>query len=174
MEDLLSDATLSPKHANKISIIHDSATRLLNLINRILEFRKTETQNRKLSVAKGDLGQLVQEVGLRYKELNPNNKVNYHIHIETEDTEIFYDADMITIILDNLMSNAAKYTSEGDITLSLRSVEENQIKYTEISVCDTGHGIDAEALPHIFDRYYQAKANIRHRVRESGSLWSKV
>lgn len=55
---------------------------------------------------------MVQEVGLRYKELNPNNKVNYHIHIETEDTEIFYDADMITIILDNLMSNAAKYTSE--------------------------------------------------------------
>lgn len=85
LEDLLSDATLSPKHANKISIIHDSATRLLNLINRILEFRKTETQNRKLSVVKGDLGQLVQEVGLRYKELNPNNKVNYHIHIETED-----------------------------------------------------------------------------------------
>ena len=165
LEDLLSDATLSPKHANKISIIHDSATRLLNLINRILEFRKTETQNRKLSVAKGDLGQLVQEVGLRYKELNPNNKVNYHIHIETEDTEIFYDADMITIILDNLMSNAAKYTSEGDITLSLRSVEENQIKYTEISVCDTGHGIDAEALPHIFDRYYQAKS----KYQASGS-----
>lgn len=161
LEDLLSDATLSPKHANKISIIHDSATRLLNLINRILEFRKTETQNRKLSVAKGNLGQLVQEVGLRYKELNPNNKVNYHIHIETRETEIFYDADMITIILDNLMSNAAKYTSEGDITLSLRSVEENQIKYTEISVSDTGHGIDAEALPHIFDRYYQAKSKFQ-------------
>lgn len=161
LEDLLSDATLSPKHANKISIIHDSATRLLNLINRILEFRKTETQNRKLSVAKGNLGQLVQEVGLRYKELNPNNKVNYHIYIETRETEIFYDADMITIILDNLMSNAAKYTSEGDITLSLRSVEENQIKYTEISVSDTGHGIDAEALPHIFDRYYQAKSKFQ-------------
>lgn len=108
---------------------------------------------------------MVQEVGLRYKELNPNNKVNYHIHIETEDTEIFYDADMITIILDNLMSNAAKYTSEGDITLSLRSVEENQIKYTEISVSDTGHGIDAEALPHIFDRYYQAKS----KYQASGS-----
>ena len=104
-------------------------------------------------------------MGLRYKELNPNNKVNYHIHIETEDTEIFYDADMITIILDNLMSNAAKYTSEGDITLSLRSVEENQIKYTEISVSDTGHGIDAEALPHIFDRYYQAKS----KYQASGS-----
>ena len=165
LEDLLSDDTLSPKHANKISIIHDSATRLLNLINRILEFRKTETQNRKLSVAKGNLAQLIQEVGLRYKELNPNNQVNYHVRIETEETEIFYDADMITIILDNLMSNAAKYTSKGTITLSLRSVEENQIKYTEISVSDTGHGIDAEALPYIFDRYYQAKS----KYQASGS-----
>lgn len=161
LEDLLSDAALSPKHANKISIVHDSATRLLNLVNRLLEFRKTETQNRKLSVAKGNLGQLVQEVGLRYKELNSNDKVNYHIHIGTDDTEIFHDAEIITIILDNLMSNAAKYTSEGDITLSLRSVEENQVKYTEISVSDTGHGIDAESLPHIFDRYYQAKSKFQ-------------
>lgn len=165
LEDLLSDATLSPKHANKISIIHDSATRLLNLINRILEFRKTETQNRKLTVARGDLAQLVQEVGLRYKELNPNKKVDYHIHIETKDTELFYDVDMVTIILDNLLSNAAKYTSEGDITLTLRSVEDMQIKYTEISVSDTGHGIEAETLPHIFDRYYQAKS----KYQASGS-----
>ncbi|WP_455673814.1 hybrid sensor histidine kinase/response regulator transcription factor [Phocaeicola sp.] len=165
LEDLLSDTTLSPKHANKISIIHDSATRLLNLINRILEFRKTETQNRRLSVAKGDLGQLVQEVGLRYKELNPNPRVNYHIHIETNETQLFFDADMITIILDNLLSNAAKYTSQGDITLTLRTVEENLIKYTEISVGDTGHGILPDALPHIFDRYYQAKS----KYQASGS-----
>lgn len=165
LEDLLSDTTLSPKHANKISIIHDSATRLLNLINRILEFRKTETQNRKLAVCKGNLAQLVQEVGLKYKELNPNNQVSYHIHIETQETELFYDAEMMTIILDNLLSNATKYTAEGSITLTMRSVEEAQIKYTEISVSDTGHGIDAEALPHIFDRYYQAKS----KYQASGS-----
>lgn len=165
LEDLLDDSTLSPKHANKISIIHDSANRLLNLINRILEFRKTETQNRKLSVAKEDISQLIQEIGLRYKELNPNSKVEYHICIETRETELFFDADMITIILDNLLSNAAKYTSEGSITLALRSVEEAQIRYTEISVSDTGHGIDAESLPHIFDRYYQAKS----KYQASGS-----
>ena len=103
---------------------------------------------------------------MRYKELNPNNKVAYHIHIETEDAELFYDADMVTIILDNLLSNAVKYTSEGEITLTLRSVEEMQIKYTEISVKDTGHGIDPEALPHIFDRYYQAKG--KHQASGTG------
>lgn len=161
LEDLLSDITLSPKHTNKINIIHESATRLLNLINRILEFRKTETQNRKLSVSKGNLAQLIQEIGLRYKELNPNKKVAFHINIETKETELFFDADMITIILDNLLSNASKYTSEGSVTLALRSIEKDLIKYTEISVSDTGHGIDSEALPHIFDRYYQAKSKFQ-------------
>lgn len=46
LEDLLADKTLSPRQANKISIIRDSANRLLNLINQILEFRKTETENK--------------------------------------------------------------------------------------------------------------------------------
>ena len=166
LEDLLSDNSLSPQYANKISIIHDSATRLLNLINGILEFRKTETQNRKLSVARGDLSELVQEIGLRYKELNRNSKVNFHVHIETEDTQLFYDADMLTTILNNLLSNAAKYTSEGNITLTLDSVEESGVKYTEISVSDTGHGISPEALPHIFERYYQA--NSKYQAPGSG------
>lgn len=166
LEDLLSDSSLSPKHANRISIIHDSAARLLNLINSILEFRKTETQNRKLSVARGDLSELVQEVGLRYKELNRNPKVHFHVRIETEETQLFYDADMLTTILNNLLSNAAKYTSEGDITLALSSVEESGVKYTEISVSDTGHGISPEALPHIFERYYQA--NSKHQASGSG------
>lgn len=166
LEDLLSDNSLSPKHANKISIIHDSAARLLNLINGILEFRKTETQNRKLSVARGDLSELVQEIGLRYKELNHNPKVNFHVCIDTEETQLFYDADMLTTILNNLLSNAAKYTSEGDITLTLAAVEESGVKYTEISVSDTGHGIAPEALPHIFERYYQA--NSQYQASGSG------
>ena len=166
LEDLLSDKTLAPKHNHKINIIHESSLRLLNLINQILEFRKTETQNRKLSVAKGNIANLIQEVGIKYKELNQNDKVTYHIHIDTDATELYFDADMIMMILDNLMSNAAKYTSEGDIHLRLQSIEENLIKYTEISVSDTGHGISAQALPHIFDRYYQAKG--KHQASGSG------
>ena len=166
LEDLLGDPTLSAKHNKKISIIHKSSLRLLDLINHILEFRKTQTQNRKLSVTKGDISYLVQEIGLKYKELNQNPDVSYHTKIETEDTELFFDIDMINMILDNLMSNAGKYTSKGDICLRLRSVEENLLKYTEISVSDTGYGIAPEALPHIFERYYQA--NSEYQASGSG------
>lgn len=161
LEDLLGDQTLSSKHYKKISIIHNSSLRLLDLINHILEFRKTQTQNRKLSVTKGNIGHLLQEIGLKYKELNQNPEVKYHTEIGTEETELFFDEDMITMILDNLMSNAAKYTSKGDICLQLRSIEENQLKYTELSVSDTGHGIASNALPHIFDRYYQANSEFQ-------------
>ena len=55
------------------------------------------------------------------------------------------------------MSNALKYTSEGEITLSINSYEDNNIKYTTISVEDTGHGISKESLNHIFERYYQGQ-----------------
>ena len=103
---------------------------------------------------------------MKYKELNQNPDVSYHTKIETEDTELFFDIDMINMILDNLMSNAGKYTSKGDICLRLRSVEENQLKYTEISVSDTGYGIAPEALPHIFERYYQA--NSEYQASGSG------
>lgn len=166
LEDLLSDATLSPAHSNKIHIIHDSSTRLLNLINRILEFRKTETQNRKLLITKGNLTQLIQETGLRYKELNRNPKIKFNISIRTEVNELFFDAEILTIIMDNLLSNAIKYTSQGEITLSLSSTEEADVKYTVISISDTGHGINSEALPHIFDRYYQV--NSKYQASGSG------
>jgi signal transduction histidine kinase/DNA-binding response OmpR family regulator len=158
LEDLLNDTNLPVHYNSKIKLIHDSASRLLNLINQMLEFRKTETQNRRLTVAKGDLGNLVTEVGLRYKELNRNDKVKIHVAIETEATALYFDADVITTILNNLLSNAVKYTPEGEIRLTLSSVAEKDKQYTEIRVSDTGYGINPQDLPHIFDRYYQAKS----------------
>ena len=67
LEDLINDPKIPAFYGNKIKVIHSSALRLLNLINQILEFRKTETQNRKLTVAKGNLSSLVTETGLRIK-----------------------------------------------------------------------------------------------------------
>lgn len=155
LEDLNLDKTLSEKHSARISAIYKSATRLLNLINQILEFRRTETQNKKLSVKKDNLVKLIQEIGLKYKELNSKKNVSFHIIIEEGDYIIYYDADIIATILENLISNALKYTEKGSITLTLRNVDEQAIKYTEIEVKDTGKGIHPDSLPKIFNRYYQ-------------------
>ncbi len=166
LEDLINDPNVPAFYSSKIKVIHSSAIRLLNLINQILEFCKTETQNRKLTVAKGNLGSLVTETGLRYKKLNRNSKVMFHIHIDTTETKLYFDTDIVSTILNNLLSNAIKYTPEGEIRLTMRSVAEEENRYTEIAVSDTGYGIDAEALPHIFDRYYQVKG--KHQASGTG------
>lgn len=157
LEDLQEDKDLLPHQQKKISIIHNSAIRLLNLINQILEFRKTETQNKKLCVSKDNLAALVTEVGLKYKELNPKKNIEFNIAIESDPLPLYFDKEIITIILDNLISNAIKYTEKGYINISLYTIRKNNTDYAEIRVSDTGQGIPSEELPHIFERYYQAK-----------------
>lgn len=166
LEDLVNDVHLPETYSQKIKMIHNSALRLLNLINQILEFRKTETQNRKLTVSKGNLSNLVTEIALRYKELNRNEKVEIRMDIDQFEQKVWFDADVIQTIINNLLSNAVKYTPEGEIRLSLHKIEGADSQYIEITVSDTGYGIDEKALPHIFDRYYQAEG--KHQASGSG------
>ncbi|WP_221657916.1 hybrid sensor histidine kinase/response regulator transcription factor [Bacteroides salyersiae] len=158
LEDLQQDTELLPRQHKKISVIHNSAIRLLNLINQILEFRKTETQNKKLRVCKENLSTLITEIGLRYKELNRKENIKFKISVESDPISLYFDREIITMILDNLISNAIKYTEKGEISISLYTVRRSDTDYVEIKVSDTGQGISPDELPHIFDRYYQAKS----------------
>ena len=155
LEDLVKSNTLSSKDHHRISVIHQSAVQLLNLINQILDFRKTETQNKRLCVTKGNLTNTVYEVGLKYKELNSKPDIQILIEAEEENMFLFFDKEIITMILDNLISNALKYTDKGYIRIRTEWVTENGIRYAQLSVEDTGYGIGKEALAHIFERYYQ-------------------
>lgn len=163
LEDLMEDKEIAERVHHKIGCIHASAERLLNLINDILEFRKTQTQNRKLTVAKTNLGTLVREIGVRFKDLNQNSRLNIRLNIQTGVPELYFDSEVINTVINNLMSNAIKYTPEGSITLSLTMPEDNTVA---IAVEDTGYGIDKDALPHICDRYYQENGN--HQASGTG------
>lgn len=163
LEDLMEDKEIAERVHHKIGCIHASAERLLNLINDILEFRKTQTQNRKLTVAKANLGAFVREIGGRFKDLNQNSRLNIRLNIKTGVPELYFDSEVINTVINNLMSNAIKYTPEGSITLSLTMPEDNTVA---IAVEDTGYGIDKDALPHICDRYYQENGN--HQASGTG------
>lgn len=157
LEDLADDKKIPEVYRSKINSIHGSAMRLLNLINQLLEFRKTETNHRQLIVCKGNLTGLVTEIGLRYKELNCNPDVKIQIKTGELPIQIYYDPEIITTILNNLLSNAIKYTHHGEIIISLSCGNETSGNYAIISVSDTGCGIEPDELPHIFERYYQGK-----------------
>ena len=166
LEDLMADSRLPEVLVKKVKSIHASSERLLNLINEILEFRKTETQNRRLTVAHSDIKAFVKEIGDRFKDLNRNPQVSINVNMPEQQTvDIYFDSEIISTVLNNLMSNAIKYTPKGNIDLTLSCIYGNtnteeradSLQKIVISVKDTGYGISKKALPHIYDRYYQAK-----------------
>ena len=163
LEDLSIDTTLSNSSRKKLELVTKNAHRLRDLVNEILEFRKTETQNRRLTVARGNLGQFVREQVLNFKELNRNPQVIVVDKISPSLPDIYFDSEVITTILSNLLSNAQKYTERGSITVRVALDDGDTVS---ISVSDTGYGIAAEALPHIFDRYYQAEGG--HQASGTG------
>ena len=167
LEDLLHDVesgTAAPRTSlNTLRLIHQNAERLRSLIGQIMEFRKTETQNRRLTVARGDLGQFVREMVLNYDGLNRNPHVAIRADIAAGLPAVYFDSEVVTTVVTNLLSNAVKYTEQGSITVSVGTTDGQWI---DISVADTGYGIAADALPHIFERYYQAKGS--HQASGTG------
>lgn len=77
--------------------------------------------------------------------------------------KVYFDSEVISTVLNNLLSNAVKYTEEGSINVTTRATDDEKIL---IDVADTGYGIAPEALPPIFDRYYQAKGS--HQASGTG------
>lgn len=165
LEDLMADSRLPEVLAKKVKSIHASSERLLNLINEILEFRKTETQNRRLTVAHSDIKAFVKEIGDRFKDLNRNPQVSINVNMPEQQTvDIYFDSEIVSTVLNNLMSNAIKYTPKGNIDLTLSCIygktatgDQEALQKVSISVKDSGYGISKSAIPHVFDRYYQAK-----------------
>lgn len=166
LEDLSKDLQLDETYRQKTGVIYQNARRLLSLVNQLLDFRKTETQNKELTVAQHDLNKEVVDIVSRFKNLNRNSSLAFVTRFDAERTLLFYDKEVITTILNNLLSNALKYTPEGTITVSVGSTVKNGTHFTAVSVKDTGYGIEAEALPHIFERYYQAKG--KHQASGTG------
>ncbi len=162
IDDLMEDRDLTQQSRRRVAMIQKSAERLRSLINEILEFRKTETQNRRLTVAHGDIGQFIREICLNYKELNRNPKVQFVCHVADDLPSVWFDSEIVTTVMINLLSNAIKYTDEGSITTRVEASEGT----LRVSVADTGYGIAPEALPHIFERYYQAKGS--HQASGTG------
>ena len=82
---MMGSRTLTRKDRHRIAVIHQSAIRLLELVNQILDFRTTETQTKKLCVCRENIAELVYEIGLKYKELNKNSQIKIQIHTDAEE-----------------------------------------------------------------------------------------
>ena len=151
LEDLINENE-NEKVKEKLSLIHRNAQQLLTLVNQMMDVRKAEVSTRQLNPMRGNLASVVAETGLRFKELNHNPDVSLIITTDSHTPDSLFDREAVVTILNNLLSNAFKYTERGEIRLTL---EQNSDKAV-ITVADTGFGIPSSSLAHIFDPYTQA------------------
>ena len=140
---------------NQLEYIQRNANRLLHLVNQLMDYRRAELGVFELKAKKGNAHQLIQDNFLFYDKLARHKKITYTLHSELEDKEVLFDANYLELIVNNLLSNAFKYTESGQsITVTLK--EENG--WLLLQVSDTGRGIPINKPGKIFERFYQIES----------------
>lgn len=163
----LSDATAR----QKLSSIYRHALDLLALVNQLLDFRKLEMGGEKLHLMNGDMVEFVRQVYLSFRELAMEKECTFGFDLpETENLFLYFDRDKMHKVLNNLLSNAFKFTPRGGtVTMEVRKTTgEDGRNYVQITVTDTGIGIEPSELPHIFERFYQVEKDLHSEKPGSG------
>jgi signal transduction histidine kinase/ligand-binding sensor domain-containing protein/DNA-binding response OmpR family regulator len=144
---------------SQLATIKRNGKRLLNLVNQLLDFRKMEYNELKLSLKQGDIIKFIKEVSASFMDVAHQKKIEFLIESEVYSYVTNFDHDKIERILFNLLSNAFKFTPSGgqiSVMLNLYRCGINEEKNNlEIKVIDTGIGIATENQGKIFDRFFQ-------------------
>lgn len=136
--------------------------RLSDLITNILKLNKLENQQFFSDIHKFNLGEQLCECLLGFEDIWEKKNLEIHIDI-SEDIMVEADAELLTLVWNNLFSNAMKFTDyNGSVTVSLK-IEE---KFAVVRVSDTGCGISSEVGQHIFEKFYQGDTS--HTTQGNG------
>lgn len=155
LEMLMKEAENTPRY-EKLSLIHKNAQRLLNMVNQLLDFKKSATTGLTKNMIQGDIIAYIQSVCEMFKSLSERKNVHLTFFSGIEHLYMEFDPDKITQIINNLLANAFKFTVAGErVDVSLEEIKENNQRLLEIKVSDTGIGISEKDKAHIFDRFYQ-------------------
>ncbi|BEG97907.1 hybrid sensor histidine kinase/response regulator transcription factor [Bacteroides sedimenti] len=152
LQELLS--RINDKWARKqLEHIERNANRLLHMVNQLMDYRRAELGVLQLKAAERDLNETLQPIILLFDKIARRKKIEYIFQSEIEKKKMLFDPNYLEIIVNNLLSNAFKFTPEGG-TISVKTeIEDNNLL---ISVSDTGIGIPEEKQKLIFERFYQA------------------
>ncbi len=170
MVDVLGDTQLDQKQRSYLQNIKQSGTALLSLLDDILDYSRLEAKRTNLEIRNFDPRQLLDELILLMSTQAEKKGLRLQAFITPEvPTLLRGDAGRLRQVLLNLIGNAIKFTEQGEVTLQLESRSKDSAGHClRFSVTDTGIGIEAEALKHLFDRFHQADNTITRRYGGSG------
>lgn len=172
LEKMRSKAIPEKEMNEHVEVMHRNATQLHQLINQLLDFRKMETGNLKLNLTCGDLVSFISGVVGSFNKYAEEKEIELRFNSLKKEIVTNFDADKLGKILNNLLSNAFKFTGKGgkiSVNLALifdadenDSVDENAEKrMIEITVRDNGIGIAESNLEKIFTRFFQVDEGVK-------------
>lgn len=166
LEDLLSRGSeLSPQAHSELEVIYRNSIRLLKLVNNLLDFSRIESQRLEPTFEQVDLANLTLDLASGFSQVIEKAGLKFNVSINAINEKVSIDKEMWEKIVFNLLSNAFKYTLQGEISLNLQ-LEKNKIVLT---VKDTGVGIPKKDLEKIFERFYRV-ANSKGRTYEGTGI----
>ncbi|HET9594225.1 MAG TPA: ATP-binding protein [Anaeromyxobacteraceae bacterium] len=155
VEEGLQDAddALSAGHRQRQLTVHRNALRLLKLVNSLLDFSRIEAGRVEASYEPTDLGAFTGEIASAFRSLVERAGLRLVLDCPPLAEPALVDREMWEKIVLNLVSNAFKFTFEGEIAVRV----ERGPGEVRLVVADTGTGIVPEHLPHVFDRFYRVE-----------------
>ncbi len=148
-----------------ITGIYDSSQNLLRLINDVLDLSKIEAGRMELVVAPLSIAELVQQWQSQMEVIADQKGLPFDVSLDPAvPTMLYGDKDRIRRIVVNLLSNAFKFTGQGQVKLEVKWETDGLV----IRVCDTGVGIPPHALNYIFDEFRQADSSSQRQFGGTG------
>ncbi|MCA9213260.1 MAG: response regulator [Planctomycetales bacterium] len=170
MADLALETDLTDEQKEYVSTILDSAENLSRLLNDILDLSKIEAQKLVIDSVTFDLHELLYDATKPFAF--QANRIGIDFKLEIAENVVRYvtgDPTRIRQVIANLVGNAIKFTSEGQVTVCVKSIRKSKrTQRISISVTDSGIGISSAKLSHVFESFTQADNSISRRFGGTG------
>ncbi|MDP4214708.1 MAG: two-component regulator propeller domain-containing protein, partial [Bacteroidota bacterium] len=151
--------TDNPHRKTQFRLIHRNARRLLNMVNQLLDFRKLEEHELRLSPGKGDIVKFIKGLSFSFVDMAEKKNIDFSFHTTIDTLYTSFDQDKVERIVFNLLSNAFKFTpmhGRISVELNLLSVTDpHEHGLLQLVIKDTGIGMAKEEQQRIFDRFFQ-------------------
>ena len=170
MAQLLADSSLSEEQREYVDVMLKSGDALVSQVEGILEFSSMDMSQIQLLIKQFDLRELCEELmqSVYPKARSKGLTVEFNCEI-TGACQVIGDKLRIRQLLTNLISNAIKFTQQGEIRIQVEEQETNESSAMyRIEIIDTGIGIASEQLPHLFDSFSQADSGITRQYGGTG------
>ena len=145
------DGEVQPALLEHIQMIRDAGQSLHKTISDFLQLAQIEARKSEVKHEKSNICELIIEVTSLFQESLQKRDIHFKLPDLHKPIYVFVEPDQIRTVLMNLLSNAAKFTSKGEVTVLLKK----SVEMLHVSVCDTGIGVDVDKRDLIFEEFYQ-------------------